>query len=237
MTKYKGKTVHQSAAKLLERMKLRAAARMAESYAESSDPDTDGRKHWNEVSDLLNQTHAFETNAIYEQAEQDDKEMPPKQSKQKPTTTPSPKVESAAAAQTSDEELERVTDLCKAFDRKLTDANNNLARHAESFKANAVHAMTYADNVFKAAAQIQVFTYVIQGLTDDNGQPAVTRSRSDSRQGLQVWDTVPYVKEYAQKEVNRRAQSPTRSTSQCSNMMESEILSAWAEVLDIFTWR
>lgn len=243
LMKYKGNTPHQSAAKLLERMKLRAARSMAERYATKANKGTVPQKHWSAVADILNQTNALDLNPVFNQAELDAKEastVTQEQSKAPdpaPTTpTPAEHAEAQRVREAAEAELDKAREVCKVLDRELTKANNTLARHIEELKTDPVRALTY-DITFTAAARVHVFTSCIAALTDDNGKPTGSKTRVDPREGFMQWDTVPYLLEYAQKEVNRRSRHADKSTSLTSNIMERELLAAWSEVIEIITWR
>lgn len=223
-------TVEQQALKMLSRMSVAAAATMATRYAEQTeDPSGSTAEYWARVSDYILQLNR----------EGKAQNMVKKASKSDPTATSSQDSSDTATAQPSNEELaqERVTDVCKALDRKMTQAHNIVAQHIEALKKNAAQALEWSHSVFKAAAQISVFTQVIQGLTTDDGKPTAVKTRSEAPDKMQTWGTVPYVLEYAQKEVNRRSQNASSSTSPTSNLMDREILAAWAEVIEIISWR
>lgn len=229
-------TVHQSARKLLERMKLRAAARMAESYAEQADPSSLGRKHWREVADLLHTTHAFETNRIYDQAEKDDKEMTQKHAKRqaipRPTTTPA----DAATAQPHTEarkERTPVEELARALRFKLDAAVATVSQfRVRMTQDDVASALEWSLTTFEAAARVRVFGQVLSAITDDEGNTKPTIG-DDNR------DSVDWVRVYATEEVLRRSRysSQERSTSTTANLMEREYLAAWADVIEIIKWR
>jgi hypothetical protein len=51
-----------------------------------------------------------------------------------------------------------------------------------------------------------------------------------------TFNTLDNLIEYSQKEVNRRASSPARSSSPTSNLMDQQYLAAWADILEMILW-
>lgn len=245
MSKYKGLTVNQSAAKLLERMKLRPATAMAERYMENSEDGTDARHHWREVRDLLASTNALNLNAVFDAAEADATQeaatVTQKQSKNKGATTASPTPAEHAEAQLSREAaadaLDKVRELARYLDRELTKAHNSIASFAAEVVKNPAHTLEWSHSTFKCAARIHVLTMAMQSITDENGKPTAYKVHDEGAKGLKTWDTVPYLMDYAQREVNRRSGNAGMSTSPTSNLMDREMLAAWAEVIEIIKWR
>jgi hypothetical protein len=88
-----------------------------------------------------------------------------------------------------------------------------LGEWKEKFREDAAHAFRWAGKAFEAAARIRVYTRIV-----------------DALRGGKV--TVYYLKEHAQEQVNRQAAFAGQSTSPCSNLLEREILAAWAGVLE-----
>jgi len=87
-----------------------------------------------------------------------------------------------------------------------------------------------ADSRFRAAAKLFVFNLALHAITlEDDTKPVATKTTTKG----EVFDTLTHLRKYAQEEVNRRARGPSRSTSVCSNLMDQEILSAWADVIDL----
>lgn len=239
-TGVKGLTPAQSAVKLLDRMKLRAAGRMAESYASQADPDTTAAQHWRQVADLIHQTNALNTNAIYEQAEQDAKEMPPKQSKQKPTDVPKAEPERAAWAQTGQSEAERfeaerlakLHAIVKMLVRKREGQQDIVEAFKERLAKDPAEAMESSSRMFEAAARLRVFTMALKPLCEEDGKPRLVVGDKEPK------DSIVFLHEYATAEVLRRSRyaSQERSTSPTYNLMEREYLAAWADVIEILTW-
>lgn len=145
-----------------------------------------------------------------------------------------PKISQPEPAKPTPEEsaMEEVTGVAKVFLGKMSSATSAITSFKASLEQSLCYAFEWASGAMSAAAQLHVFTQAWKAITDEDGKPTPTRTGTDGK----TWDTLPRLKDYAQAEVNRRAQSPSRSSSPTANIMEQEYLAAWAKVLEAIEW-
>jgi hypothetical protein len=121
-------------------------------------------------------------------------------------------------ADTLREKLDRERAVIKSFNIGLTE---DPARAFES-----------SISTFGAAARLRIYTQALQAITTSEGKPELHRKKQDGT----TFNTLDNLIEYSQKEVNRRAASPARSSSPTSNLMDQQYLAAWADVLEMILW-
>lgn len=144
----------------------------------------------------------------------------------------------AAPEETLEEiELRRVTLAVSTFRGRILQARSTIIKFKENLDENEASALAWAHSAFAAAARVKVFQDVVFGLTNEDSNPIdsnpiVTRTVD----GRPPYNVLPHMRDHAQKEVNRRASHPSRSTSPTSNLMDDEITAAWAEVVEIIDW-
>jgi hypothetical protein len=121
-------------------------------------------------------------------------------------------------ADTLREKLDRERAVIKSFNIGLTE---DPARAFES-----------SISTFGAAACLRIYAQALQAITTSEGKPELHRKKQDGT----TFNTLDNLIEYSQKEVNRRAASPARSSSPTSNLMDQQYLAAWADVLEMILW-
>lgn len=99
---------------------------------------------------------------------------------------------------------------------QLREADTRLRKFAADLERYPDHAFEWSLSAFEAAATKRVFTSVVDSL--QNGAPLAE------------------VRASAQREVNAGAKRGSRSTSDASNLMTAERMSAWARVLEILQY-
>jgi hypothetical protein len=262
----KGRTVHQQARFLLGRMNLAAAEASARRYAEAaglspgSGPGgaaTPLEQYWLDVADLIEQRRrgAVTLAQIHEKANADDaywagprrgrsariRLLPQEDttlrrthSHQTPAPTSTPGPEPAAEANLGTPEY-KLALIVRALLFGMNQASTAVTKFKADLETGLVSALAWSQPVFTAVAKLEVFTTVWRALTSEAGEAQLWRETTNPPGNR--YNTLERASEQARKEVIRRAQIPTRSTNQTSNLMEQEFLSAWAEVVEIIEWR
>lgn len=106
------------------------------------------------------------------------------------------------------------TIIDRLIEHDLEDARARLRRFQASLERDAAHAFEWSEADFSAAATLRVFGTIRRHL--DSGTV-----------------TVAGMRELAQREVNAAARRGSKSTSEPSNLMRDELMSAWARALEI----
>jgi len=105
-----------------------------------------------------------------------------------------------------------ITKLTKRLNENLIYAREQLAKFAEQLSSDPVYAFTWADKHFRYAAHVKVC--------------------SDLLENIEAGSTLDQITTFLGREVLRRAKNPARSTSVSSNMMETELMHVYAEILE-----
>lgn len=92
-------------------------------------------------------------------------------------------------------------------------ATERLSKFAADIESSPVSAFDWSGSAFEAAAIKQVY--------------------GEALKFLQSGDSIAVLRLHAQREVNRRALRGSRLTSDASNLMTAEMMSAWARLLDM----
>ncbi len=115
----------------------------------------------------------------------------------------------------------------KLVNDTVTSAKAVLAKGAEDLLVSPCHTLEWSGRIFTAAAELEVYTG-IQTSLDRIHQGIVSGEHT-------LEDAQEYLNRVAAEVVKRtiqRASSPKRSTSVTSNLLDQEILSAYAELAD-----
>ena len=126
----------------------------------------------------------------------------------------------------------RVKGLANTLQSRLAEDRAAIVTFAADITKDAHDAMERSRGAFTVAARVKVFEDALRGITVE-GQPHAFRVRADD--GV-LYDSVAFLTEYAQREVNSRAARPVHSSSPTMNLMAQEVLAAWVAVLEMIRW-
>jgi hypothetical protein len=118
----------------------------------------------------------------------------------------------------ADERLDAVRVLIESG---LRAANEELDKFAKSFADDPAHAMDWSASAFNAAAVKRVTTRVLEAIGNMINK------------GTSRGDILSHLVDYSTKEILTRAKYPKKSTSATSNLLDAEMLAAWADISDI----
>lgn len=235
-----GRTTAEQARFMYERMKLSAASKQAKRFAkDASDPGVGA--FWLKTADILDDLIADRLSPLELVARIEAErlaEMTQKAAKKQPMGVSIAGMPSTQAAQGAtksgmpvEEWLRRVVVTLAA---KLDSARGMIDKFKADFEVNPAYALEYAHSTFEAAARGSVFGWAFKALTDEHGAPQLYRpAESPALTGKPQRSTLERVRERAHDELVKRAASPHRSTSQTSNLLEQEVLAAWADLLEL----
>lgn len=113
--------------------------------------------------------------------------------------------------------------LITAFNRRIATARATLAKFSADLADAPCFAMEWSLSSFTAAAQVNVFSQIARAL--ENKAESETYAAITAR-----------LNEFCQNEVNQKSKNPTRSTSPTASVLAQEILAAWAEAIEVFSW-
>jgi hypothetical protein len=126
---------------------------------------------------------------------------------------------------------DKLTALVNKLSAKMDEARAIIFEFTTKF-AECPWTALESGSSFAAAARLKIYGMAFDAIVDTNGKPVMTRTAADGTR----FNTLDNLIEYSQKEVNRRASSPARSSSPTSNLMEQQYLAAWADILEMILW-
>lgn len=133
---------------------------------------------------------------------------------------------------TDQAQLRKLRRIAESLLDKTKREQKVIASFTKNLTEDPARAFESSISSFAAAARLRIYEQAYQAITRDNGSVELHRKKADESS----FNTLDNLKEYSQKEVNRRANSPSRSSSPTCNLMEQEYLSAWADIIDIILW-
>jgi hypothetical protein len=126
----------------------------------------------------------------------------------------------------------KLNGLVETLRSKIEKERDVIASFTKSLAEDPSHAFEWSKNSFTAAARLKVYDQAHKAITQSRGTPELYRKKSDGT----AFNTLDNLIEFSQKEVNRRASSPSHSSSPTTNLMEQEYLAAWADILEMILW-
>jgi hypothetical protein len=126
----------------------------------------------------------------------------------------------------------KLAGLVETLHDKIKKEQGVIASFTKSLAEDPSYAFEWSKNSFTAAARLKVYRQAYEAITQSDGTPELHRKKADGSS----FNTLDNIIEFSQKEVNRKASSPSHSSSPTTNLMDREYLAAWADIIEMILW-
>lgn len=122
---------------------------------------------------------------------------------------------------------EKLGIIVEAVRSQIARAQATVDGFAARFAEDPVRAFEWSQGAIEAATRLDVFESAVLRLTDNDGVPCLERDGKSTIESLRA---------YATDKIMHGARYPAHSSSQVSNVVSQQTVSAWAQLVEILRW-